>query len=155
MKLFILYLKCKIRRTSMKPRSARHLTKITRLSLAVASVRESHGVVLDLLLHLPKFTMSNPLERYQKLGLSESLPRIHRYPLACKELSFILRGAYAKFPKNLQALIFQDTFTAFRLLPGYVYFFLLKTFPFSRFSNSSLILFASVLIICGSSVSPI
>ncbi|KAF3432909.1 hypothetical protein FNV43_RR24011 [Rhamnella rubrinervis] len=62
--------------------------------------------------------MSNPLERYQKLCLRESFPRIHRYPLACKELSFILRSAYAKFPKNLQALIFQDTLTAFRLLPG-------------------------------------
>ncbi|CAL9008774.1 unnamed protein product [Prunus brigantina] len=61
--------------------------------------------------------MSKPLERYQKLGLKESLPRIHRYPLACKELSLILRGAYKKIPKNLQSLIFQDTLTAFRLLP--------------------------------------
>ncbi|XP_062149671.1 F-box protein At5g52880 isoform X2 [Alnus glutinosa] len=61
--------------------------------------------------------MSNPLERYQKLGLSESLPRIYRYPIACKELSFILRGAYNKLPKKLQSLIFQDTLTAFRLLP--------------------------------------
>ncbi|CAL9008645.1 hypothetical protein Pyn_27733 [Prunus yedoensis var. nudiflora] len=63
--------------------------------------------------------MSKPLERYQKLGLKESLPRIHRYPLACKELSLILRGAYKKIPKNLQSLIFQDTLTAFRLLPEY------------------------------------
>ncbi|KAB1204934.1 hypothetical protein CJ030_MR7G015232 [Morella rubra] len=61
--------------------------------------------------------MSNPLERYQKLGLRESLPRIYRYPIACKELSFILRGAYNKLPKNLQSLIFEDTLTAFHLLP--------------------------------------
>ncbi|XP_059429047.1 F-box protein At5g52880 [Corylus avellana] len=61
--------------------------------------------------------MSNQLERYQKLGLSESLPRIYRYPIACKELSFILRAAYNKLPKNLQSLVFQDTLTAFRLLP--------------------------------------
>ncbi|PRQ60216.1 hypothetical protein RchiOBHm_Chr1g0378761 [Rosa chinensis] len=39
------------------------------------------------------------------------------YPLVCKELSLILRGAYRKVPKNLQSLIFQDTLTAFRLLP--------------------------------------
>ncbi|XP_044467455.1 F-box protein At5g52880 [Mangifera indica] len=61
--------------------------------------------------------MSNPLEKYQKLGLKEALSRIYRYPKACKELSFILRGAYNKLPKNVQALIFQDTLTAFRLLP--------------------------------------
>lgn len=61
--------------------------------------------------------MSNPTERYQKLRLGESLPTIYRYPIACKELSFILRGAYTKLPKNLQSLIFQDTLTAFRLLP--------------------------------------
>ncbi|TQD81591.1 hypothetical protein C1H46_032829 [Malus baccata] len=61
--------------------------------------------------------MSKPLERYQKLVLKESLPKIHRYPFACRELSLILRGAYKKFPKNLQSLIFQDTLTAFRLLP--------------------------------------
>ncbi|XVF53497.1 hypothetical protein PTKIN_Ptkin05aG0103900 [Pterospermum kingtungense] len=61
--------------------------------------------------------MSNPTERYRKLGLGESLPTIFRYPIACKELSFILRGAYAKLRKNLQSLIFQDTLSAFRLLP--------------------------------------
>ncbi|XP_007038875.2 PREDICTED: F-box protein At5g52880 isoform X1 [Theobroma cacao] len=61
--------------------------------------------------------MSNSTERYQKLGLRESLTRIYQYPIACKELSSILRGAYGKLPKNLQALIFQDTLTAFRLLP--------------------------------------
>ena len=66
--------------------------------------------------------MSNPLARYQKLGYKESLEKIHRYPLACKELGFILRAAYAEFPKNLQALIVQDTITAFRLLPGFVFF---------------------------------
>ncbi|EXC05935.1 F-box protein [Morus notabilis] len=62
--------------------------------------------------------MSNPVERYQKLGFKESFVKIHRYPLACKELGFILRAAYTEFPKNLQALIVQDTITAFRLLPG-------------------------------------
>ncbi|XWS50427.1 hypothetical protein CRYUN_Cryun12cG0086800 [Craigia yunnanensis] len=61
--------------------------------------------------------MSNLTKRYQKLCLGESLPTIYRYPIACKELSFILRGAYTKLPKNLQSLIFQDTLSAFRLLP--------------------------------------
>ncbi|XP_040369397.1 F-box protein At5g52880 isoform X2 [Rosa chinensis] len=61
--------------------------------------------------------MSKQLERYQKLALKESLGSIHRYPLVCKELSLILRGAYRKVPKNRQSLIFQDTLTAFRLLP--------------------------------------
>ncbi|OMP12804.1 F-box protein [Corchorus olitorius] len=61
--------------------------------------------------------MSSAAERYEKLSLRESLTRIYEYPIACKELSFILRGAYAKLPKNLQSLIFQDTLTAFRLLP--------------------------------------
>ncbi|XVF12585.1 hypothetical protein REPUB_Repub08aG0131700 [Reevesia pubescens] len=61
--------------------------------------------------------MSNPTQRYQKLCLGESLPRIYRYPIACEELSFILRGAYTKLPKHLQSLIFQDTLSAFRLLP--------------------------------------
>ncbi|XP_057853277.1 F-box protein At5g52880 isoform X4 [Cryptomeria japonica] len=40
------------------------------------------------------------------------------YVEACKELAVILRGAYSKVPKNLQALMFQDTLAAFRLLPG-------------------------------------
>lgn len=57
------------------------------------------------------------LERYEKLGMAESLPRVYQYPIACKELSFILRGAYSQLPKNLQSLIFQHTLTAFRLLP--------------------------------------
>ncbi|XVE64307.1 hypothetical protein DITRI_Ditri07aG0090600 [Diplodiscus trichospermus] len=61
--------------------------------------------------------MSNPTERYQKLCLGESLPIVYRYPVACKELSFLLRGAYSKLPKNLQSLVFQDTLSAFRLLP--------------------------------------
>lgn len=69
--------------------------------------------------------MSKQLERYQKLALKESLGSIHRYPLVCKELSLILRGAYRKVPKNLQSLIFQDTLTAFRLLPEYVLHLLL------------------------------
>lgn len=70
--------------------------------------------------HRKKETMSKPLERYQRLALKESLRSIHRYPLVCKELSLILRGAYSKLPKNLRALILQDTLTAFRFLPGYV-----------------------------------
>ncbi|KAK2404521.1 F-box protein [Trifolium repens] len=61
--------------------------------------------------------MSTPLERYQKLALTESLSKIYRYPIACKELSFILREAFHQFPKNLQTLIFQDTLFAFRLIP--------------------------------------
>ncbi|CAJ2629941.1 unnamed protein product [Trifolium pratense] len=61
--------------------------------------------------------MSTPLERYQKLDLTESLSKIYRYPIACKELSFILREAFHQFPKNLQTLIFQDTLFAFRLIP--------------------------------------
>ncbi|KAK4280220.1 hypothetical protein QN277_011868 [Acacia crassicarpa] len=61
--------------------------------------------------------MSNPVERYQNLRLKEFLPKTDRYPIACKELSSILRDAYDKLPKILQALIFQDILTAFRLLP--------------------------------------
>ncbi|KAK7279887.1 hypothetical protein RJT34_24946 [Clitoria ternatea] len=61
--------------------------------------------------------MSTPLERYQKLSLRDSLPKNHRYPIACKELSFILREAFHQFPKYLQTIIFQDTLFAFRLLP--------------------------------------
>ncbi|XP_028798798.1 F-box protein At5g52880 isoform X2 [Neltuma alba] len=61
--------------------------------------------------------MSNPFVRYRKLRLREFLPKIYRYPIACKELSSILRDAYNKLPKNLQAIIFEDILTAFRLLP--------------------------------------
>ncbi|TKY51360.1 F-box protein [Spatholobus suberectus] len=61
--------------------------------------------------------MSSPLERYQKLGLRESLPKTYRYPIACRELSFILKESFHQFPKNLQSIIFQDTLSAFRLLP--------------------------------------
>lgn len=57
------------------------------------------------------------VERYQKLGLKESLNQPYRYPIACDELSLILRNAYSKVPKNLQSLIFQDSLLAFRLLP--------------------------------------
>uniref|UniRef100_A0A0R0ENH2 F-box domain-containing protein n=1 Tax=Glycine max TaxID=3847 RepID=A0A0R0ENH2_SOYBN len=39
------------------------------------------------------------------------------YPIACRELSFILREAFHQFPKNLQSIVFQDTLSAFRLLP--------------------------------------
>ncbi|KAF7821919.1 F-box protein [Senna tora] len=61
--------------------------------------------------------MSTALERYKNLRLRESLPKIYRYPVVCKELSSILREAYDKLPKNLQSSVFQDTLTAFRLLP--------------------------------------
>ncbi|XP_054810741.1 F-box protein At5g52880 isoform X2 [Prosopis cineraria] len=61
--------------------------------------------------------MSNPFERYKKLRLPEFLPKIYSYPIACEELSSILRDAYDKLPKNLQAIIFQDILTAFSLLP--------------------------------------
>ncbi|XP_077212443.1 F-box family protein [Tasmannia lanceolata] len=57
------------------------------------------------------------LERYEKLGLRESLSRTYDYASACNELSYLLRGAYNKVPKNLQAIMFQDTLSAFRLLP--------------------------------------
>ncbi|RRT82461.1 hypothetical protein B296_00002000 [Ensete ventricosum] len=57
------------------------------------------------------------LERYEKLGLAEALSRAHDYPSACHELGLILRLAYADLPKNLQAVVFQDTLSAFRLLP--------------------------------------
>ncbi|KAM3729929.1 hypothetical protein ACB098_12G048200 [Castanea mollissima] len=57
------------------------------------------------------------LGRYEELGMKESLHKMYQYPIACKELSFILRLAYNQLPKVLQSLIFQDTLTAFRLLP--------------------------------------
>ncbi|WVY97704.1 hypothetical protein V8G54_029855 [Vigna mungo] len=61
--------------------------------------------------------MTSPSERYQKLGLRESLQKCYRYPIACKELSFILREAFHQIPKSLQSIIFEDTLFAFRLLP--------------------------------------
>ncbi|XP_057485597.1 F-box protein At5g52880-like isoform X1 [Actinidia eriantha] len=57
------------------------------------------------------------LERYEELGFDESLQRIYQYPIACRELSSILRGAYSKLPKSLQSLVFNHTLTAFRRLP--------------------------------------
>lgn len=57
------------------------------------------------------------VERYEKLGLKESLNQPFRYPIACEELSILLRNAYSKLPKNLQSLLFQDSLNAFRLLP--------------------------------------
>ncbi|CAN4085836.1 unnamed protein product [Withania somnifera] len=57
------------------------------------------------------------VERYGELGLKESLNQLYRYPLACDELSLIIRNAYSKAPKYLQSLIFQDSLAAFRLLP--------------------------------------
>ncbi|XP_049368322.1 F-box protein At5g52880 [Solanum verrucosum] len=60
---------------------------------------------------------SSMMERYQKLGLKESLNQPYRYPITCDELSRILRNAYSRIPKNLQSLIFQDSLAAFGLLP--------------------------------------
>ncbi|KAK1281507.1 F-box protein [Acorus calamus] len=56
------------------------------------------------------------LKRYEQLGLEQLLDRSISYPSACTELSFILRGLYAKVPKPLQALLFNHTITAFRRL---------------------------------------
>ncbi|KGN49912.1 F-box protein At5g52880 isoform X1 [Cucumis sativus] len=61
--------------------------------------------------------MSNPLERYHKLCLMDFLAKSYSYPLACKELSFLIRGAFIKLPKNLQSLIYEHIITAFHLLP--------------------------------------
>lgn len=61
--------------------------------------------------------MSDPLQRYQNLALTDSLAKSYTYPLACKELSFLIRGAFNKLPKNLQSLIYQHIITAFHLLP--------------------------------------
>ncbi|KAG9448430.1 hypothetical protein H6P81_014558 [Aristolochia fimbriata] len=58
-----------------------------------------------------------PLERYKKLRLRESLSKSYNYASACNELGFLLKGAYNKVPKNLQAIMFQDTLEAFRVLP--------------------------------------
>ncbi|GLJ38243.1 hypothetical protein SUGI_0778550 [Cryptomeria japonica] len=58
------------------------------------------------------------LQSYEELELRVALSRRWDYVEACKELAVILRGAYSKVPKNLQALMFQDTLAAFRLLPG-------------------------------------
>ncbi|KAM7273369.1 hypothetical protein ACFE04_028033 [Oxalis oulophora] len=62
--------------------------------------------------------MSNPIERYQNLNITESLSKIHRYPIACEELSSIIRISYKSLPKNVQSLLFQDIINAFRLLPN-------------------------------------
>lgn len=56
------------------------------------------------------------LQRYEQLEIRIALSRKCNYVEACKELAVILRGAYGKVPKNLQALLFQDTLAAFRLL---------------------------------------
>ncbi|PIN21673.1 hypothetical protein CDL12_05631 [Handroanthus impetiginosus] len=58
----------------------------------------------------------NPVDRYQTLRLSEFLSKPSHYALACKELSLVLKSAYAKLPKDLQSLLFQETLFAFSLL---------------------------------------
>lgn len=59
----------------------------------------------------------NLIDRYESLRLKESLAKSSHYVFACKELSFIMKNGYSKFPKNLQSLIFQDSIFAFNLLP--------------------------------------
>ncbi|KAF9602560.1 hypothetical protein IFM89_029859 [Coptis chinensis] len=61
--------------------------------------------------------MSEIVRRYEKLKLREHLNQSYYYPFVCKELSFILRSAYSKLPKNLQSILFQDTLSSFRSLP--------------------------------------
>ncbi|GFP81037.1 F-box protein at5g52880 [Phtheirospermum japonicum] len=63
--------------------------------------------------------MVNPIARYQTLKLKESLSKPSLYLFACKELSFLLKNAYSKSPKNLQSIIFQETLFAFSLLPEF------------------------------------
>ncbi|XP_068644826.1 F-box protein At5g52880 [Aristolochia californica] len=58
-----------------------------------------------------------PLERYRKLNLRESFSTTYNYASACNELGYLLRGTYNKVSKNLQAIMFQDTLQAFRVLP--------------------------------------
>ncbi|KAL3714229.1 hypothetical protein ACJRO7_006208 [Eucalyptus globulus] len=62
-------------------------------------------------------TMSTAAERYRKLGLRGSLATVHRYPIACKELSYFVRAAYHELPKNLKSVVLEDALAAFRLLP--------------------------------------
>ncbi|CAH2070192.1 unnamed protein product, partial [Thlaspi arvense] len=55
--------------------------------------------------------------RYQNLMVGEALSNNHLYPFACNELSSIIKQGYSRSPKDLKALIFRDTLSAFRLLP--------------------------------------
>lgn len=64
-----------------------------------------------------KERFNNPIDRYQALTIKECLSKPSQYSFVCKELSYFLKNAYSKFPKNLQSLIFQDTLFAFSLLP--------------------------------------
>ncbi|CAA7035363.1 unnamed protein product [Microthlaspi erraticum] len=57
------------------------------------------------------------MKRYQNLMIGEALSNNHLYPFACNELSSILNLGYSRLPKDLKAVIFQDTLSAFRLLP--------------------------------------
>lgn len=75
-------------------------------------------------------------ERYRKLGIRDALSRHCDYSHACTDLNSILRCAYIKLPKNLQALVFQDTLAAFRLLPQYLSLFLCAIVPKSEFRFS-------------------
>ncbi|VVB15718.1 unnamed protein product [Arabis nemorensis] len=55
--------------------------------------------------------------RYQNLMVGEALSNNRLYPFACNELSSILTLCYPRLHKFIKALIFQDTLSAFRLLP--------------------------------------
>ncbi|CAN8244522.1 unnamed protein product [Cochlearia groenlandica] len=58
------------------------------------------------------------MKRYENLMIGEALSRHNnQYPLACNELSSIYEMGYSQIPKNVKALIFRDTLSAFRLLP--------------------------------------
>ncbi|KAK1419421.1 hypothetical protein QVD17_28588 [Tagetes erecta] len=61
--------------------------------------------------------MEGAVNRYQKLGLHESLSVSCNYSSACKELALIIKLSYSKSPKLLQSILFQDVLTAFRSLP--------------------------------------
>uniref|UniRef100_A0A1J3EUU6 F-box protein n=1 Tax=Noccaea caerulescens TaxID=107243 RepID=A0A1J3EUU6_NOCCA len=57
------------------------------------------------------------MKRYQNLMIGEAFSNNHLYPFSCNELSSILNLGYSRLPKDLKAVIFQDTLSAFRLLP--------------------------------------
>ncbi|XP_010445317.1 PREDICTED: F-box protein At5g52880-like isoform X1 [Camelina sativa] len=57
------------------------------------------------------------MKRYENLKVGEALSKNNLYPFACNELSSVLSLAYSRLPKDVKALIFRDTLSAFRLLP--------------------------------------
>ncbi|KAL8153446.1 hypothetical protein V2J09_011206 [Rumex salicifolius] len=61
--------------------------------------------------------MEGKLERYVKIGFRASFSISYRYPIACEELSSIIRLFYSTLPKPLHSILFQDALFAFHLLP--------------------------------------